>query len=250
METFDECNELKGLCSKCNCITFDCQCNEITIKKHEEDFEEDIITKGIPFKNCKEINILENCSCDLCLKLRMREKKEDNYTKPSETGSCLWYSDNESDRESCNSEFRVRTQKDTKRSPSDLTGQYINVVEEVVYRYPRRESSQSEKEIYQLRSREKSFLNPGETKWVPSNVEIQRTGITPPTRKLEIQSEISNGWISNYFSNMLLIKHGVISPQFMGILHVKMYNKTNNQIVIPLNAPIGKLVASKYDYTF
>ena len=65
METFDECNELKGLCSKCNCITFDCQCNEITIKKHEENFEEDIITKGIPFKNCKEINILENCTCEI-----------------------------------------------------------------------------------------------------------------------------------------------------------------------------------------
>ena len=67
-------------------------------------------------------------------------------------------------------------------------------------------------------------------------------------RNLEISNQISTGWLNDHFEKMLSIKTGIISSNFEGRLYVKIYNKSNIQVTIPENVPIGTLVASVYEY--
>ena len=195
----------------------------------------------------------KKCSCELCDAVRenMRDtERKLSFTK-SENGSDIFQSDEEDNEIGSNDKISyVELDKDVKRIPNENAYDGPRFMEKIIYRYPATNRNLADKQIYSLKCSEKSFLKVGETKYIPSNIEIKKYNKHwLISRRLEIQSDISNGWLNESFSNMISIKNGTIHPNFYGVIHVKMYNKTNHQVIIPVNAPIGKLVSSRFDYT-
>ena len=67
-------------------------------------------------------------------------------------------------------------------------------------------------------------------------------------RKLEIQNKIQSEWLSETYQDMFICKTGVISPSFSGDLVIKVFNKTENEIIIDEGSPVGILKCKRYEY--
>ena len=247
MQNDEECTELNGICVRCNLLNFECECDdEILYKLAEYGEKEKNENEMVTEENESITDNEKKCSCELCNSIRenMKDTERKLPSMKSENDSDIFQSDGEDEI------TYVKLDKDARHIPNENTYDSSRFMEKIIFRYPPSNQNLADKQIYSLKCSEKSFLNAGETKYVPSNIEIKYNQYQSRiSRRLEIQSDISNGWLNDSFSNMISIKNGTIHPNFYGVVHVKMYNKTNHQVIIPIDAPIGKLVSTRFDYT-
>ena len=237
-------NELKSICAVCYCISPECECEKNEdIGKNEEDeiFQSDdnsdtdseISKDDNEEKFTNIINVLERREFDTKQKLRDIDSIEDDEGERYELEKKLF-----------DTQEKISHYQNKIRKPRD-----INEVKLVKYTFPIHNSFRDNifREVYFLRCLKKTIIAPTETKNVESNMEIYKFR-NRSNRNLEISNQISTGWLNDHFEKMLSIKTGIISSNFEGRLYVKIYNKSNIQVTIPENAPIGTLVASVYEY--
>ena len=104
-------------------------------------------------------------------------------------------------------------------------------------------------EEYNLKARVSTSIPSKESKAVLTNIIIQNKGDNPfHSRKLEVQNRIKSGWLSETYNAMLVLKTGTLSPCLSGDLYVKIYNKTDREIVVSKGSPIGILQSKHYEY--
>ena len=102
-------------------------------------------------------------------------------------------------------------------------------------------------EEYFLKSRFKYRIPSKESRAIMSNMVILRKK-NDLHRKLEIQNRIQSEWLSKMYQDMFICKTGVLSPSFSGDLVIKVFNKTENEIIIEEGSPVGILKSMKYEY--
>ena len=102
-------------------------------------------------------------------------------------------------------------------------------------------------EEYFLKSRFKYRIPSKESRAIMSNLVILRKK-NDLHRKLEIQNKIQSEWLSETYQDMFICKTGVISPSFSGDLVIKVFNKTENEIIIDEGSPVGILKCKRYEY--
>jgi len=222
--------DLESICSTCYCLP-ECNC-----KKNDEELERKIELVNKEINKEKSNNISE-------IELSDEENQNLNFQYNS------WETTSESsiDEDNTNPD-KIQEYEDIKRkhrySIEDQTE-----MKEVYYSFPHPDSERADtvKEVFFLKSRERTVINPTETKIVETNMIINHH-LFRSNRKLEITDQISSGWLDEYFLKLMSLKTGVISPSFRGTLYVKIYNKSNLQVTIPKNAPIGTMISSVYEY--
>ena len=89
----------------------------------------------------------------------------------------------------------------------------------------------------------------GQSRILKTNISISPSGRLWG-RKLEIvkNDDGHGGWLAESLANVLLVKEGVVSPVYSGNLGVKVLNKSDRDVVIPVGTPLGKMCASPYEY--
>lgn len=110
---------------------------------------------------------------------------------------------------------------------------------------PARRSVDSEE--YYLKARHRYHIPPQESRTVMTNLHVLRKEGELP-RKLEVQDKIMSGWLSDSYSDMLVLKTGVLSPQVSGDVCVKIHNKTRIEVIVEAGSPIGVFKSTKYEY--
>lgn len=105
-------------------------------------------------------------------------------------------------------------------------------------------------EEYHLKARFRESVPSKESRAILTNVVILKQKANDDSvRKLEIQNRIQSGWLSETYNKMLVLKTGVLSPALSGDLSVKIYNKTDSEIIIAEGSPLGILQSQRYEYT-
>ena len=222
--------DLESICSSCYCLpTCSCEDNEEELQR-----KIDLIDKEIDKEKSSNSSELE-----------LSDEKKENFNFQYNS----WESTSESSIDEVNSnQDNISQYEDIKRKHK-YSIQDQTEMNEILYSYPHPDSERADtvKEVFFLKSRERTTINPSETKIVETNMKINHYSFEK-NRKLEITDQISSGWLDEYFLKLMKLKTGVISPSFRGTLYVKIYNKSNLQVTIPKNAPIGTMISSVYEY--
>ena len=234
-------NDLKSICSICYCLP-ECNCKEngeVSQRKIIDLIEEEI--KEEKSNNVDEIESSDEQNLNPVFQYDSWENSsesdiDENNTNPHKM--CNFVSSN-----SLSEKY-----EDMKRKHRYSTEDHTEM-NDIYYSFPHPDSERADtvKEVFFLKCRERTEINPSETKIVETNMKIKHNFIGS-NRKLEITDQISSGWLDEYFLKLMSLKTGVISPSFQGTVYVKIYNKSNLQVTIPKNAPIGTMISSVYEY--
>lgn len=105
-------------------------------------------------------------------------------------------------------------------------------------------------EEHSLKARSQYEIKPESSCVIFTNVYIEaRCKTSQETWKLEIIAKIGcSGWLTSPFRDRLIVKTGVLSPNYHGYIMLDVYNKTRSTITIARSSPIAVLQCSKYEY--
>lgn len=121
---------------------------------------------------------------------------------------------------------------------------YIDVFERRVHDH---------KTMVSLKSRD-SITVPSETSvHIRTNVVVgektlSRLEPSPYRSKMEVCPVDDQWWLAEPSRSKLLTKRGYVSPDFLGELHIQIFNRTSTPVIVQAGAPIGLLVLSCYEY--
>lgn len=150
----------------------------------------------------------------------------------------------------CRACFNFKTYCSCNQSSDEYDDRNTSQVRVLVYSAPTlcetvRRGIDSEE--YCVKSRFKYQVPSKESCAVLTNINIRRRTFEIP-RKLEIKNYIKSEWLNDSFNAIFISKGGIISPSFSGDLVLKIFNKSNEEIIIQEGSPIATLQSRAYDY--
>ena len=90
-----------------------------------------------------------------------------------------------------------------------------------------------------------NFLKSGESIRIKSNIIITES-VVENAGVLTILRNPQNYWLGSVVNECFLIKSGVLSSDFVGVLHISIINKSLNPVVLKAGTNLGMLEFSKY----
>ena len=102
-----------------------------------------------------------------------------------------------------------------------------------------------EYKFHQIKSAESKFLKSGESIRIKSNIIITES-VGENAGFLTISRNPQNYWLGTVVNECFLIKSGVLSSDFVGVLHISIINKSVAPVVLKAGTNLGMLEFSKY----
>ena len=102
-----------------------------------------------------------------------------------------------------------------------------------------------EYEFHQIKSSESKFLKSGESIRIKSNIIVTEC-VGDNAGFLTISRNPQNYWLGSVVNECFLIKSGVLSSDFVGVLHISVINKSTNPVFLKAGTNLGVLEFSKF----